>query len=162
WLDTATLDLLEDLLTRADLQHLMLIGAYRDNEVDAAHPFMRKLGAIRQSGAHIHEIRLEPLGRDGLQQLIPDQLPCQTGPSAPLSQLVQEKTAGNPFFVIQFLHALAEENLLAFDHGAARWHWDLEGIHAKSFTDNVVDLMAGKLSRLGVETLLALQQMAYL
>ena len=51
WLDAATLDLLEDLLTRSDLQHLMLIGAYRDNEVDAAHPLMRKLDAIKAAGA---------------------------------------------------------------------------------------------------------------
>jgi len=51
WLDAATLDLLEDLLTRTDLQHLLLIGAYRDNEVSATHPLIRKLDAIRQAGA---------------------------------------------------------------------------------------------------------------
>ena len=66
WLDAATLDLLEDLLTRSDLQHLMLIGAYRDNEVDAAHPLTRKLDAIRQAGAQVQEIRLAPLARDDL------------------------------------------------------------------------------------------------
>ena len=66
WLDAATLDLLEDLLTRSDLQHLMLIGAYRDNEVDATHPLTRKLDAIRQAGAQVQEIRLAPLARDDL------------------------------------------------------------------------------------------------
>jgi len=162
WLDAATLDLLEHLLTRSELQHLMLIGAYRDNEVDAAHPLMRKLDAIRQAGAQMQEIRLEPLARDDLGQLIADALHCESKRSAPLAQLVQEKTAGNPFFVIQFLHTLAEEGLLAFDHGAARWRWDLERIHAKNYTDNVVDLLAGKLSRLLVETQQTLQQMAYL
>jgi predicted ATPase len=75
---------------------------------------------------------------------------------------VQEKTAGSPFFVIQFLHTLAAESLLAFDHNAARWRWDLQRIHAKGYTDNVVDLMAAKLSRLPVETQQALQQMAFL
>ncbi len=162
WLDTATLDLLEDLLTRSELQHLMLIGAYRDNEVDATHPLLRKLDAIRQTGAKVHEIRLEPLAREDLGQLVADALHCEPGHSAPLAQLVQEKTAGNPFFVIQFLHTLAEEGLLAFDHDDARWCWDLERIHAKSYTDNVVDLMAGKLNRLSVETQQTLQQMAYL
>ena len=162
WLDAATLDLLEDLLTRSELQHLMLIGAYRDNEVDATHPLMRKLDAIRQAGAQVQEIRLKPLARDDLGQLIADALRCESERSAPLAQLVQEKTAGNPFFVIQFLHTLAEEGLLAFDHDAARWRWDLERIHAKSYTDNVVDLMAVKLSRLPVETQQALQQMACL
>ena len=162
WLDAGTLDLLEHLLTRSELQHLMLIGAYRDNEVDAAHPLMRKLDAIRRAGAQMQEIRLEPLARDDLGQLIADALHCESERSAPLAQLVQEKTAGNPFFVIQFLHTLAEEGLLAFDHDAARWRWDLERIHAKSYTDNVVDLLAGKLSRLLVETQQTLQQMAYL
>jgi predicted ATPase len=162
WLDAATLDLLEDLLTRSELKHLMLIGAYRDNEVDATHPLMRKLDAIRQAGAQVQAIRLEPLARDDLGQLIADTLHCESERSAPLAQLVQEKTGGNPFFVIQFLHTLAEEGLLAFDHGTARWRWDLERIHAKSYTDNVVDLMAGKLSRLLVETQRALQQMACL
>ena len=61
WLDAATLDLLEDLLTRPDVQHLMLIGAYRDNEVDSTHPLMRKLEAIRQAGATVQEIVLAPL-----------------------------------------------------------------------------------------------------
>src|SRR5258705_975603 len=63
WLDAATLDLLEDLLTRSDLQHLLLIGAYRDNEVNAAHPLVRKPDAIRQAGAVVHDIVLTPLGR---------------------------------------------------------------------------------------------------
>src|SRR6202022_1495312 len=64
WLDAATLDLLEDLLTRSDLRHLMLIGAYRDNEVDAAHPLTRKLDAIRRAGVQVREIRLARLAYD--------------------------------------------------------------------------------------------------
>jgi predicted ATPase len=75
WLDAATLDLIEDLLTQSDLQHLMLIGAYRDNEVDPTHPLARKLETIRQAGAQVQEIRLEPLGRDDLRQLIADGRP---------------------------------------------------------------------------------------
>ena len=160
WLDAATLDLLEDLLTRPDVQHLMLIGAYRDNEVNSAHPLMRKLEAIRKAGAIVQEIVLAPLTHDDLGQLIADSLHCEPDRAAPLAQLVHEKTAGNPFFAIQFISALAEEELLTFDHGAARWSWDLNRIHAKGYTDNVVDLMVGKLSRLPVETQKALEQLA--
>jgi predicted ATPase len=162
WLDTATLDLLEDVLTRSDLLHLMLIGAYRDNEVDAAHPLMRKLDAIRQAGAQVQEIRLAQLACDDLGQLIADALRCEPPSAAPLAQLVHEKTAGNPFFVIQFLHALAEEGLLRFDHDAACWCWDLDRIHAKGYTDNIVDLMVGKLTRLPAETQQALELLACL
>jgi hypothetical protein len=96
WLDAATLDLLEDLLTRSEVQHLMLIGAYRDNEVNSPHPLMRKLEVIRQGGAIVHEIILAPLAREDLGRLISDALHCETERATPLAHLVQEKTAGNP------------------------------------------------------------------
>jgi PAS domain S-box-containing protein len=160
WLDPATLDLLEDLLTQPDVQHLMLIGAYRDNEISSAHPLMRKLEAIRKAGAIVHEIILAPLAREDLGRLIGDSLHCEPERATPLAQLVHEKTAGNPFFAIQFLSALAEEGLLTFDHGGARWSWNLDRIHAMGYTDNVVDLMVAKLNRLPVETQRALQQLA--
>jgi PAS domain S-box-containing protein len=162
WLDAATLDLLEDLLTQSDLKHLMLIGAYRDNEVDGAHPLTRKLDAIRQAGALVQEIRLAPLVRDDLRQVIVDALRCESERATPLAQLVHDKTGGNPFFAIQFISALAEEGLLRFDHDVASWHWELDRLHAKGYTDNVVDLMVGRLTRLPVETQAALQQLACL
>jgi hypothetical protein len=162
WLDAATLDLIEDLLTQADVRHLLLIGAYRDNEIDAAHPLRRKLDAIRNGGGKVADITLAPLAHEHVGQLIADAMRCQPRRAAPLTQLVHEKTAGNPFFVIQFIYALAEERLLAFDHGTARWTWDVERIRAKGYTDNVVDLMVGKLTRLPAETQRALQLLACL
>src|SRR5262249_49959982 len=115
WLDAATLDLLQDLLTQPDVKHLMLIGAYRDNEVNPNHPLIRKLMAIRHAGGAVEEIVLEPLGREDLAQLIADSLHCDPERASPLVQLVLEKTGGNPFFAIQFTYALAEEALLTFD-----------------------------------------------
>jgi len=162
WLDAATLDLIEDLLTRPDVQHLMLIGAYRDNEVDPTHPLMRRLEAIRQAGAIVKDIVLAPLAYEELRQLVADSLHCEPERAKPLAQLIHDKTAGNPFFAIQFFSALAEENLLTFDHAGRRWSWDLNRIHAKGYTDNVVDLMVGKLNRLPVETVNALKQLACL
>jgi PAS domain S-box-containing protein len=162
WLDAATLDLLEDLLTRSDLQHLMLIGAYRDNEVTAGHPLMRKLDAIRSAGGKVAEITLAPLAREHLNQLIADATRCESERAAPLAQLVHGKTGGNPFFAIQFISSLAEEGMLTFDHDAARWSWNLERIHVKGYTDNVVDLMVGKVTRLPTETHEVLQLLACL
>ena len=162
WLDAATLDLVEDLMTRSQLQHLMLIGAYRDNEVTAAHPLVRKLEAIRNAGAPVQEVRLAPLAREDVGQLVADALRCEPARAAPLAELVHEKTAGNPFFVIQFLSALADGGLLAFDHQVGRWSWDLQRIHAKGYTANVADLMVGKLTRLPARTQDALQQLACL
>jgi len=182
WLDAATLDLLEDLFTsdfadqrssqpietklrrtgQPDVRHLMLIGAYRDNEVNSAHPLMRKLEAIRQARATVREIVLAPLAREDLERLIADSLHCEVERVIALAQLVHEKTSGNPFFAVQFITALAEEALLTFDHSDGRWSWDLSRIQAKGYTDNVVDLMVGKLNRLAVETQKALQEFACL
>jgi PAS domain S-box-containing protein len=162
WLDSATLEVLEDLLTQADVHHLLMIGAYRDNEVDAAHPLARKLEGIRKAGARIKEIQLAPLSQQNVAQLLMDALQCEPERVPPLAQLIYHKTRGNPFFSVQFISALEHETLLAFDHARGRWSWDLDRIHAKGFTDNVVDLMIGKLRRLPAETQNALQQLACL
>ncbi len=162
WLDPATLDLLEDMLTRPEVKHLMLIGAYRDNEVNPTHPLMRKLEAIRRAGATVQEIALRPLDLADLGQLVAGSLHCEPKQVASLAHLIHDKTAGNPFFSIQFISTLAEEGLLTFNHGDGRWFWDVNHIHAKGYTDNVVDLVVGKLNRLPSETQKALEQLACL
>jgi PAS domain S-box-containing protein len=159
WLDAATLDLLEDLLVQPDVRHVLLIGAYRDNEVTAVHPLMRRLEAIRASG-RVQDIRLSTLTAEDLEGLVADSLCCDTVQAAPLASLVHAKTDGNPFFVIQFLRVLADEGLLAFDPKRATWIFDLSAIHAKQYTDNVVDLLVGKLTRLQSDTQNALRQLA--
>jgi PAS domain S-box-containing protein len=162
WLDAATLDLLEHIVTHPEVRHLLLVGAYRDNEIDSTHPLLRTLEAIRAAGARVHEIVLAPLELDDVGRLIADALHCEPERAQPLAELVQEKTGGNPFFTIQFFIALADEGLLAFDPAARAWQWDIKRIRAKSYTDNVVDLMAGKLKRFSATTQEALKQLACL
>ena len=162
WLDAATLDLLEHLLIQSDVQHLLLIGAYRDNEITSDHPLSHTLDAIRKAGALIHDIVLAPLAREDAAQLMADSLHCDRERTAPLAELVYEKTAGNPFFLIQFLTALVDEGLLSFDHSTAGWSWDLARIRAKEYTDNVADLMVGRLSRLPESTQEILRRLACL
>jgi predicted ATPase/GAF domain-containing protein len=162
WLDAATLDLLKDLLTRSELKHLLLIGAYRDNEVSADHPLRRQIDAINADGGTVTEMVLTPLVREDLGELIADLLRCEPEHVASLTELIHRKTEGNPFFAIQFMSTLNEEGLLAYDHNAARWSWDLDRIHAKGYSDNVLDLMVGKLTRLPAETLHAMQLLACL
>src|ERR1700676_3083579 len=162
WLDAATLDLLEHLVTHSEVRHLLLVGAYRDNEVGPSHPLVRTLEAIRKAGARVQEIVLAPLGLDDVGQLVADALHCGPGRVRPLAQLVQGKTGGNPFFAIQFFAALAEEGLLAFDPGTRAWQWDIDRIRARSYRDNVVDFMAEKLKRFSATTQEALKQLACL
>ena len=143
------MDLLEDLLTQEDVPHLLLIGAYRDNEVDASHPLMRKLSSIKAAGtSSVEEITLGALDAQHVSQLIADALHCETDRVGDLAQLILQKTGGNPFFINQFLSTLTDEGLIAFDFVHSRWSWDLKRIHAKGYTDNVADLMIGKLVRL--------------
>jgi PAS domain S-box-containing protein len=162
WLDAATLDLIEHLVTHSEVRYLLLVGAYRDNEVGPTHPLLRTLAAIRDADVRVCEITLAPLELDDASGLVADALHCEPGRARPLAELVQDKTGGNPFFAIQFLVALADEGLLRFDHDAARWRWELDRLHAKGYTDNVVDLMVRKLTRLSAETQAALQQLACL
>ena len=162
WLDAATLKLLEHLLTHPDVGHLLLIGAYRDNEVSPSHPLMVGLDSIRKSGAIVREIVLAPLSLDDVNRLIADSLHHERARTEPLAQLVQQKTAGNPFFAIQFLTALAEERLLEFDRREAAWRWDIDCIRAKRITDNVVDLMVVKLNRVSETARQALKQLSCL
>jgi PAS domain S-box-containing protein len=162
WMDAASLELLEYLATHSEVRHLLLVGAYRDNEVSPAHPLLRTLEAIRGAGARVQEIVLAPLGLDDMGRLVAEALHCELERARPLAQLVQEKTGGNPFFAIQFFTALAEEGLLAFDSVARAWQWDMNRIRAKNYTDNVVDFMSDKLMRLSAPTQEVLKALACL
>jgi PAS domain S-box-containing protein len=162
WLDPATLDLLAHLVTHSEVRHLLLVGAYRDNEIGPVHPLLRTLEAIRAADAMVHETVLAPLELHDVGGLIADALHCEPARARPLAELVHEKTGGNPFFAIQFFIALADEGLLAFDRDASAWQWNIDRIRAKSYADNVVDLMAGKLKRLPVTTQETLKQLACL
>jgi len=157
WIDHASLKLIVHLLTHLDTRHLLLIVAYRDNEVSATHPLMAALDAIRHSDTLVHGIRLAPLPTAQLNRLVADTLHAPEAVCEPLSRLVFEKTGGNPFFFTQFLDSLYKEGLLQWDAQKQGWQWDMNKIKTKDFADNVVDLMVGKLHRLPEQVQEALQ-----
>ena len=162
WLDSATLDLLEDVCTQRDVRHLLLIGAYRDNEVTPSHALIRRLATICEAGGQVGEIHLKPLTLEDVGRLLADALHCGTNRVQPLARLVHKKSAGNPFFALQFLTTLPDEGLLGFDRAQARWDWNLQRIRTKGYTDNVADLMLGKLRRLPTATQTALNMLSCL
>ncbi|MGF6767897.1 PAS domain S-box-containing protein [Paraburkholderia sp. GAS199] len=162
WLDTGTLDLIEHLMTHSDVRHLLIVGAYRDNEVGTRHPLTKRLERLRNVGNRVRQIELTPLHEADITRLLTDALHMQTDAVSPLAALIFEKTAGNPFFSIQFLITLADQGLLSFDPKTSMWKWDLTSIHNQGFTDNVADLMAAKLSRLPTPTQGALGTLACL
>ncbi len=160
WLDAGTLELLAHLVTEPDGLHLLLIGAYRDNEVGPDHPLSRTLTAISDAGGPISDVKLTPLTVDQVAQMCADALHTDVARAAPLAELVSGKTGGNPFFALQFIAALNDERLLTFDPALSSWAWDIDRIKAKGITDNVAELMAGKLGRLPQATREALGQLA--
>ncbi|CAB3796427.1 trifunctional serine/threonine-protein kinase/ATP-binding protein/sensor histidine kinase [Pararobbsia alpina] len=162
WIDAASLALVEHLLTHSDIRHLLLIGAYRDNEVSAAHPLMTSLETIRHSGTSVTDLQLVAPSVTHLNQLVADALHAPPASCEPLTRLVFERTEGNPFFFIQFLDALHRNGLLRHDAQQRAWQWDLNEIKAMDFADNVVDLMVGKLRQLPVPAQEALQLAACL
>lgn len=160
WLDRATLDLLEGLLTDSEPRSLLLVGAYRDNEVDAAHPLSRTLSAVKAAGGQVQAITLHPLELGDVQRLIGDAIRTDPQDVRGLAELVFAKTGGNPFFTVQFLQTLEEEQLLTFDTRRSAWAWDLQRIRAMRYSDNVADLMAAKLDRSPAATREAMAKLA--
>jgi len=162
WLDGASVALFEHVATQPDLGHLLLVGAYRDNEVGPSHPLRRTLDAIRGAGVAVEELRLAPLAAEDVRSLVADALHCPRLEAGPLAEIIHGKTAGNPFFTQQFLHFLEDEQLLVFDAARAVWIWDRERIREQHITDNVAEMVVEKLERLPADTSEILQRMACL
>lgn len=162
WADMPTLRLLEKQVVNADERCLLVAGAYRDNEVDEGHPLAQTLAAIEQARGVVSHLRLGNLTFAHLQQLIADALRCGYEKVAPLAALCWEKTQGNPFFLRQFLGTLYDNGDIAYSRGEGAWQWNIERIQQRKMTDNVVDLMLGKLRKLEPETQFLLSQAAHL
>jgi predicted ATPase/serine phosphatase RsbU (regulator of sigma subunit)/tRNA A-37 threonylcarbamoyl transferase component Bud32 len=150
WIDSASLKLMAFMMAQS--QYLFLIGAYRDNEVDATHPLMFALTDLQKANLSIETLNLSPLNFSEVNQFIADTLNNTLEKTASLAQLVQTKTGGNPFFMGEFLKTLYTEKLLNFDFQEGRWEWHLSEIQARNITDNVVELMAEKVDKLGEKT----------
>ncbi|MEH2093552.1 trifunctional serine/threonine-protein kinase/ATP-binding protein/sensor histidine kinase [Nostoc sp.] len=155
WADSASLKLMQ--LLMADTGHLLLIGAYRDNEVNPVHPLMLTLNEIEKNQTTINTITLAPLNQKTVNQLVADTLKCSQNLALPLSQLVFQKTQGNPFFSIQFLKALHQEQLIKFTpscqgRATGGWQCDLAQVNQQAVTDDVVEFMALQLEKLPLAT----------
>ncbi|MGR3179759.1 MAG: ATP-binding response regulator [Candidatus Anammoxibacter sp.] len=152
WVDSASLKLIQLIMTDTDIDHLLIIGAYRENEVNNTHPLILAIDDMKNAGSTISHISLGPLTPESINQLVSDTLRCKSDECAPLSKLITEKTGGNPFFVIEFLKTLYQENVLTFDSGKMSWRWELESIVKMGITENVVELMENKIKKLQEQT----------
>ncbi|MEG4294057.1 AAA family ATPase, partial [Microcoleus sp. D2B6] len=152
WADSASLKLMQLLMSDIDNRYLLLIGAYRDNEVFAAHPLMLTLADIQKTEAKVNTITLDPLARSDVNSLVADTLACSTALALPLTELVYQKTKGNPFFSTQFLKSLHEDGLIEFNFEARYWQCDISRVRTLALTDDVVEFMALQLRKLPTRT----------
>ncbi|MEH2037902.1 trifunctional serine/threonine-protein kinase/ATP-binding protein/sensor histidine kinase [Nostoc sp.] len=152
WADSASLKLMQLLMSESGSGSLLLIGAYRDNEVSTAHQLMLTLAEIRKANATIHSITLAPLSKASLNQLVVDTLSCSSKTAQPLMQLVYQKTQGNPFFATHFLKVLYEDGLITFNFAQGYWQCDIAAVKALALTDDVVEFVALQLQKLPAAT----------
>jgi predicted ATPase/signal transduction histidine kinase len=150
WADAASIRLLRTLVSDPDAHNLLVIGAFRPEALEPAGPLVQALDAL--DPARVHRIDLGPLPLDVVVDLVADTLRTSREEAASLGALVHERTAGNPFFVGQFLLSLTEDGLIRFAADTGRWLWDLPAIRERGMTDNVVDLMAGRIGDLPAAT----------
>jgi len=157
WIDSASLKLLKLLLNESEAGYLLVLGAYRDNEVFPAHPLMLALDEMLQEKTIISTLTLPPLAELDINHLVADTLLCSTATAAPLSELVHQKTQGNPFFTTQFLLGLHGEGYIVFDPprlpfskrgSQGGWQCDLTQVQQLALTDDVVEFMVGRLQKL--------------
>ncbi len=148
WADSASLSLLQSLMAASEMGYLLILGAYRDNEVFPAHPLMLTLGELSQTTRQITTLTLQPLSQASLNQLTADTLQCSFALASPLTELVHQKTQGNPFFATQFLKGLHDDAQIIFNREQGYWQCDLTAIQAFALTDNVVEFMTARLHKL--------------
>ncbi|NET45617.1 ATP-binding sensor histidine kinase [Okeania sp. SIO2B3] len=148
WVDSASLSLIKLLMSDGDSQYLLLIGAYRYNEVNSAHPLMLTLDEIDKNQGIVNTITLAPLQQNDLSQLVADTLYCSLQKALPLTQAVYQKTQGNPFFTTQFLKALYEDKLIYFNSKEGFWECDLALVKLASVSEDVVEFVSKRLQKL--------------
>ncbi|MGG6238368.1 AAA family ATPase [Nodosilinea sp. AN01ver1] len=150
WADLPSLKLIERLVTNPESAYLLLLGAYRDNEVSLTHPLMHSLEQIQAAGAIARKLVLQPLDLPQVNQLVADTL--HTSQAQPLAELVFRKTQGNPFFLTQLLKSLHQDQRLWFDFDQGQWRWDMAVLQGIAITENVVDLMVSQIQKLSAQT----------
>ena len=158
WIDPASLKLLMYLTGKPEVPPFLFIGSYRDNDMTPDHPLWSVINILKSiSNKLLHSIELRSLSITDITNFLTDALPHAIGNAGELGEIFFDRTAGNPFFMIQLLKSLHAEKLIFFDKVAGGWNWDISGIKKIGYTDNVVDFMLVRLRTLDQDTQQILQ-----
>ena len=157
WSDTASIEFIQQLCSHPDTSHILLVCAYRENEVDPGHPLREALAAIEKSRTRTGNIMLQPLKLTHVVSIVSDTLHITSGEEADLGIMIHKKTEGNPFFVGEFIRSLYAKNLLRYNRAENRWSWNIEEIVRENITDNVAELMTSRIHTMPGSTQRVLQ-----
>lgn len=147
WSDASTLNLLQKLVVAEDLTHLLFIGAYRSNEVDAGHPLHLTLAEIQKT-KDIHNLFMQSLDELSVNSIVADTLHRNPVSTHDLGELLHKKTEGNPFFVGELLKNLYHDGAIKFSTEAGKWTWNMESIQQVAISGNVVEFMIASMRKL--------------
>lgn len=156
WCDFSTTDFLKDMITSIEINNLLIIGAYRDNEISEGHPLLLMVNEVKNilgSKDFLNQIYLEPLTEQAVNQIVADTLNCPNTDTYALTSCIYRKTKGNPFFTIQLLKSLHQKGVFKLDENEFCWKWDIEEIDEVGISDNVVEFLIQTLNLLPADSL---------
>lgn len=154
WADASSLELIRVLAsgTAGSIKNLILTVSYRDEEVNNDHPVMKVLEGVKSletesQSTLIHDIAVGNLNVENVNRLVATVCGHEDTETLPLSKVIHEKTAGNPFFVSQFLLMLRQEHFLTYSFSTYKWEWgDVDKLsQAAHVSDNVADIIGNSL-----------------
>jgi diguanylate cyclase (GGDEF)-like protein len=156
WCDFSTTDFLKYILTSMKVDNLLIIGAYRDNEVTKDHPLLLMLDEVKDilnGSGFLNQIILEPLSQHAVNQMVADTLKCPYSDTYVLTSYIYRKTKGNPFFTKQLLNSLYQKGVFNFDEAEVQWKWNLNKIDEVQVSDNVAGFLIQTLNLLPQDSL---------
>eukprot|EP00577_Skeletonema_sp_RCC1716_P007083 CAMPEP_0113418348 /NCGR_PEP_ID=MMETSP0013_2-20120614/26158_1 /TAXON_ID=2843 ORGANISM="Skeletonema costatum, Strain 1716" /NCGR_SAMPLE_ID=MMETSP0013_2 /ASSEMBLY_ACC=CAM_ASM_000158 /LENGTH=559 /DNA_ID=CAMNT_0000305577 /DNA_START=97 /DNA_END=1772 /DNA_ORIENTATION=- /assembly_acc=CAM_ASM_000158 len=154
WSDSATLDLLKSIVLDGEIPSLLIVGAYREDEVPDHHPLAFHIRELEEMHVSITKIKIGNLGVDYVIRLVAEALGMDYDDSKvkSLADTIHRRTEGNPFFILMFLRSLYDEKLLQYNFGVMKWTWDEDAVNSKIVTENVATVLVNKMNRLHEET----------
>jgi len=154
WSDTATLELLKSVVSDGEIPSLLIVGAYREDEVPDHHPLAFHIRDLEKMNVSVTQIKIGNLSVNNVRPLVAEALGMDDDDSKvkTLAETIHKKTEGNPFFVLMFLRSLYDEKLLRYNFGTMKWNWDDDAVNSKIVTNNVASVLVNKMNRLQDET----------
>jgi predicted ATPase/class 3 adenylate cyclase len=153
WADESSLNLFKIISENRDIDHIMLIAAYRKNEVNDNHPVGKKINELKEDRIPFEQMELNDLSYRDVFELVSETLLTKQQSISLLSEIIYNKTKGNAFYVRQFLKSIYEEGLLHFDFESLEWKYNSDLILQMNVSGNVAELMNSFILKLPDETL---------